>query len=231
MPQGPAPNPPEQNPPFDRPADTLAPATGVYELRIHGVSGTPPAAMLGVPSVTRVAGDEAAGFYRPQDAEGHPVEADGEGSLVEAYSWGGLTSGGKLRALWLLLTPCTLVNVAFFMAALPLGVKPADFPAPAGDDDRNPKKQGAKPWRATRYILETALRLLALTLTLTVMLAAAAVFLDVVGWQYPRSGAHVTWLSFLSWPWLAPEPRPFLLMALLPLALLALLWWLSHYTS
>ena len=33
-----------------------------------------------------------------------------------------------------------------------------------------------------------ALRLLALTLTLTVMLGAAAVFLDVVGWQYPRSG-------------------------------------------
>ena len=41
----------------------------------------------------------------------------------------------------------------------------------------------------------------------------------------------MTWLSFLSWSWLAPQPRPFLLMALLPLALLALLWWLSHYTS
>lgn len=161
MPQGSASNPTEQNPPFERPADTLAPATGVYELRIHGVSGTPPASMLGVPSVTRVAGDEAAGFYRPQDAEGHPIDADGEGSLVEAYSWGGLTSGGKLRALWLLLTPFTLVNVAFFMAALPLGVKPADFPAPTGDDDPKPKKQGVRPWRATRYVLETALRLLA----------------------------------------------------------------------
>ncbi len=116
--------------------------------------------MLGVPSVTRVAWDEAAGFYRPQDAEGHPIDADGEGSLVEAYSWGGLTSGGKLRALWLLLTPFTLVNVAFFIGRPAAGRKPADFPAPTGDDDPKPKSRG-RPWRATRYVLETALRLLA----------------------------------------------------------------------
>ncbi len=98
--------------------------------------------MLGVPSVTRVAGDEAAGFYRPQDAEGHPIDADGEGSPVEAYSWGGLTSGGKLPALWLLLTPFTLVNVAFFMAALPLGASAADFPAPTGDATPNRRSRG-----------------------------------------------------------------------------------------
>ena len=89
MPQGPAPNPPAQNPALRPTGQHLGTGYRGLRARIHGVSGTPPAAMLGVPSVTRVAGDEAAGFYRPQDAEGHPVEADEDGSLVEAYSWGG----------------------------------------------------------------------------------------------------------------------------------------------
>jgi len=37
---------------------------GLVELRVHGVGGTPPAAMLDDPSPRQVAGDRIAGFYR-----------------------------------------------------------------------------------------------------------------------------------------------------------------------
>lgn len=38
----------------------------VVELRVHGVSGTPPEALLSCPTefLEEVAGDKAAGFYR-----------------------------------------------------------------------------------------------------------------------------------------------------------------------
>src|SRR4051794_16408678 len=82
------------------------------ELRVHGVSGTPPTAldMLGRHDVTCVAGDRKSGFYRRRIAE-----PSSTGTVLEAYSWGNLTSGGASRALWLLLLPFTLVNVAFWM--------------------------------------------------------------------------------------------------------------------
>jgi len=37
---------------------------GVTELRVHGVSGTPPESILGHPHVQQVAGDGTTGFYR-----------------------------------------------------------------------------------------------------------------------------------------------------------------------
>ena len=41
----------------------------VIELRVHGVSGTPPEAMLGCPKefLEQVAGDDDAGFFRRPD--------------------------------------------------------------------------------------------------------------------------------------------------------------------
>ena len=79
---------------------------GSIELRIHGVSGTTPDALLKAPPV-RVAGTKNSGFYRS--------EASLDGGLVEAYSWGGLTSGSRLTALWLFLLPFALVNVSGWM--------------------------------------------------------------------------------------------------------------------
>jgi hypothetical protein len=89
---------------------------GWTELRVHGVSGTPPDRMLQHPRVRRVAGDSRAGFYRRHWT--HRASAlDTAADRVEAYSWGGLTAGNGGRALWLLLLPFLLVNVAFW--ALP----------------------------------------------------------------------------------------------------------------
>ena len=99
------------------PLDTAA--TRIVELRIHGVSGTPPESMLRTAmaehlapaDVEQVAGDELTGFYRvtttalPPDPE----------HILEAYNWGQLTSGTWKKALWLLLVPFGLLNAAHFM--------------------------------------------------------------------------------------------------------------------
>src|SRR5512140_3800032 len=93
---------------------------GVTELRIHGVSGTPPDVVLGNPHVELVSGDATAGFYR-RSWLGGPPPADLPYADVprlrhrEAYAWGGLTSGGSIRVLWLLLLPFMLANVAHWM--------------------------------------------------------------------------------------------------------------------
>ena len=72
----------------------------VVELRVHGVSGTPPEALLSCPTefLEEVAGDKSAGFYRRQawieDATSGPPAR----KVLEAYSWDGLTSGLASRA-------------------------------------------------------------------------------------------------------------------------------------
>ena len=95
------------------------------ELRVHGVSGTPPEELLDRPLVVQVGGDATAGFHRPrlaveerddrpevvQEGTGRRLPG-GPGPRLEAYCWGGLTSGAPSRALWLYLLPFTLVNVA-----------------------------------------------------------------------------------------------------------------------
>src|ERR1700741_391018 len=84
------------------------------ELRIHGVSGTPPVDMLDSPLVRQVAGDEDGRFFRPVDAAGEEICAP-DGHVVEGYHWGPLTSGTWRQALWLVLIPFGLVNGAYFL--------------------------------------------------------------------------------------------------------------------
>jgi hypothetical protein len=76
----------------------------VVELRVHGVGGTSPGALLGTSAYRQVWGDRIAGFY----AADHPRR----GRSVEAYCWGGMTSRSSSRVLWLLLFPFMLANVA-----------------------------------------------------------------------------------------------------------------------
>jgi hypothetical protein len=178
------------------------------EMRIHGVSGTPPEGSLEHPDVTRVCGDAASGFYRrvwPAES----VSPDDEERVVEAYSWGGLTSGGRTRALWLLLVPFLLVNMAFYTS-------PARKP---GERQR---------------LREAVQRLFALTITATLVLATVNVTMDFAGWQCgrPVNGRVCTssWVTWLSWPWLDQPGRRIAVMALVPTAVVVLLWWLANRT-
>jgi hypothetical protein len=182
---------------------------GPTELRVHGVSGTPPEAMLDHPHVRRCAGDGEAGFYRRwyPDRTAVPPEAD----RLEAYSWGGLTSGSPLRVLWLLLLPFTLVNVSHFM-------QPRELPA--GDPRRR--------------LLEAVLRLLALSLTLTLVLSVVGVVMDLAAWQCPadRQGCsdRQVLLRFMGEGFWHQPGRRVALAALVPTALVGLLWYLGTRT-
>ncbi len=98
-----------------RPTGQVPPApdlSGVTELRVHGVGGTTPGALLGDLAPQQVDGDAVAGFYRTAD-----LSAGGVGRHVEAYSWGGLTSRSGTRVLWLLLLPFLLANLAGWMCS------------------------------------------------------------------------------------------------------------------
>jgi hypothetical protein len=62
---------------------------GVLELRVHGVSGTPPHQMLGVAAsdVGQVAGDRPTGLYRCREGTPYGVTLPSF-AAIEAYSWG-----------------------------------------------------------------------------------------------------------------------------------------------
>src|SRR5215472_7676502 len=93
---------------------------GVTELRVHGVGGSPPDAILGDLAPEQVSGDAIAGFYRSSDHragdEGRPAHPDVD-RHVEVYSWGGLTSQSKVRVLWLALLPFLFGNLAGWMCS------------------------------------------------------------------------------------------------------------------
>jgi hypothetical protein len=178
--------------------------------------------ILQTPSPVRVAGDSVSGFYRREYQDNRPWDR------VEAFSWGGLTSGGALRALWLLLTPFLLANVAFWASPVPLG-------------ERASERQVGDPGH--RWILRWASgvvqRLFALSLTATFVVGIVTAAMDVVGWQYVRtffkrghevqsSLGRVGWLSFLDWSWLAHPNLQLLATALAPLAGVLLLWALGY---
>src|SRR5205814_5317914 len=106
------------------------------ELRVHGVSGSPVEAELDRPWVGQVAGDGDSGFYRPRPEIGGTTGPGG--ATLEGYRWGSLTSGAAARALWLLLLPFMLANIAIWL-------RPADrsgsCAAPdAAAPDRSPSR-------------------------------------------------------------------------------------------
>lgn len=73
--------------------------------------------MLDDPRITRVTGDATAAVYRRTgdiDAEQHPERYRAR-PIEEAYCWSNLTSGNGSRALWLLLLPFMVVNLAHWM--------------------------------------------------------------------------------------------------------------------
>ncbi|MDQ1428501.1 MAG: hypothetical protein QOK39_1977, partial [Acidimicrobiaceae bacterium] len=134
--------------------------TGATELRIHGVGGTPPADLLDHPHPVQVAGDATSGFYRRWDTDALLLEPGSRDRHVEGFCWGGLTSGTAKRALWVLLIPFLLVNVAHWAL---------------------PGRAAQRRWANTAS--QRLIRLLALSLTMTLVLAAAETGVDLLARQ------------------------------------------------
>ncbi|MFJ5226453.1 hypothetical protein [Streptomyces sp. NPDC088400] len=184
------------------------------ELLVHGVGGTTPQEMLNDPRTVRITGDKTAAVYRRADdaeAELHP-ERYQDRPVPEAYSWSNLTSGNGSRALWLLLLPFMVVNLAHWM-------RPA-----------------TKGLGKSQRLYGVLVRLVALTLTVLLTAAACEVALDLTAWQCAGSTACVadqSWLGFLSperHGWWSQPGRRLALAAVVPTALTVLLWYLSNRT-
>src|ERR1700754_1099883 len=92
----------------------------------------------------------------------------------EAYLWG-LRSTATARALWMLLLPFTLMNVAYWA--------------------RPTRPRGVMTWVADSTVGNLC-RALALTLTATLTLGVAGVTMDLLAWQCLSGGAGCT----DSWP-------------------------------
>ncbi|BCJ60382.1 hypothetical protein [Micromonospora endophytica] len=187
----------------------------ILELRVHGVSNTPPAEALGLtpepggeaPQPRLVAGSPITGFYRS------PTASPFDPVAVEAYSWGQLTSGARTardveRALWTLLLPFTLANVA-------LHARPGIPPDPAGE--RLVSRSGITAW---------LIRLFCLSLTGTLVLALTGVGVDLIAWQCVDQTClnriPGPW-EFLAGTWWQQGGRTLAVGLAVPLALIAVL--------
>ncbi|MEW2403770.1 hypothetical protein AB0959_48470, partial [Streptomyces sp. NPDC046862] len=172
--------------------------------------------MLNDPRTVRITGDRTAAVFRrvdDADAEERPEDYRGK-PVPEAYVWCNLTSGNGSRALWLLLLPFMVVNLAHWM---------------------RPTTRGR---RRTVRLYGLLVRLAGLTLTVLFVAAACEVALDLTAWQCagtPACAEDHTWLGFLSPEvsgdgWWSPPGRRLALASLVPTALTGLLWYLSHRT-
>ncbi|MFI7011892.1 hypothetical protein [Streptomyces sp. NPDC050145] len=187
------------------------------ELLVHGVGGTTPEAMLDDPRTVRISGDDTSALFRrvaDRDAEKRPDDYRGK-PVPEAYVWCNLTSGNGSRALWLLLLPFMVVNLAHWM---------------------RPNARH-KPKAVRLYGL--LIRFIGLTLTVLLVAAACEVALDLAAWQCAGTVACAerhSWLGFLaagpdgSGGWWSQPGRRLALAAIVPTALTTLLWYLSHRT-
>ncbi|MGN2639477.1 hypothetical protein ACTD5D_25595 [Nocardia takedensis] len=161
------------------------------ELRIHGVSGTPPESTLRCRHAVQVAGDDKGRIYYPADELGNPLDADGapltlgdtpptaadsgtppdEGRparptstrVLEAYHWGGYTAGSWIQGLWLVLIPFGFLNSAQFM-----------LPRPREGD-----------WLGTvaHAVCGAMLRLISLCMTGVFTFTLAYILGDLLAWQ------------------------------------------------
>lgn len=221
------------------PGGTGATSARALELLVHGVGGTTPQVMLEDPHIVQLTGDAVAGTYRRwpdrdaeqsgggqdrtgqdgtgqdgtgQDGTGESGAGQQPSTVEEAYSWGGLTSGSGGRALWLLLLPFMLANLAHWM-------RPA-----------------APRTAAAQRGYDLVVRLIAVSLTVLLTGCVCEAALDLLAWQCAGTAgcaAHHSWLGFASAAhggWWSQPGRRLLLAALLPLALVAALWRISLRT-
>lgn len=143
------------------------------ELRVHGVSGTPPESLLAHPHVAQTDGGGASRFFGAVDGDGVILPGK-DGQVLEAYHWGHYTSGTSWQALWLLLVPFGMINAAQFM-----------LPEPASRPKRSVNAHAAA---------SALLRLLALLLTLLLVFAVGLTLIDLVAWRWaPSSRQLASW--------------------------------------
>ncbi|WP_425580388.1 hypothetical protein [Streptomyces thermocarboxydovorans] len=200
----------------ENPARPGEQAGHALELLVHGVGGTTPERMLDDPRTVRVTGDDTAAVFRradDADAERRPGDRR-DGPVPEAYVWCNLTSGNGTRALWLLLLPFMVVNLAHWM------------------------RPTARGRRRTVRLYGLLVRLAGLSLTVLLVAAACEVALDLAAWQCAGTRTCAeghSWLGFLSphltdGGWWSMPGRRLALAAVVPLALTGLLWYLSLRT-
>lgn len=152
----------------------------VTELRIHGVGGATPEEVLDLPHVELVAGADDAGFFRPQPWIDTGLDWD-----LEAYSWGGITSRSRSRALWIFLLPFALLNVAGWM----------QDEAGAGDARQSPRS-------AMRVAL---VRMEGLITTAAFTVAIAILTVELIGFRCVSTvGCVDNWL-LAPWNWFAND--------------------------
>ncbi len=186
---------------------------GPTEIRVHGVSGSPPEQTLGHPLLKPVAGDKRAGFWRRWYPGGRSADLDARWRR-EAYAWGGLTSGPAARAFWLLLLPFMLVSLAHWML-------PA-VPATANSAQRR--------WAQATAVM---LRLVGLGLTLTMLLSGVQAAVDVVGYQCGRleqCSAANSLVGTLADSWFGTPGRRIVVTAVVPLGVILLVGLLGRAT-
>ena len=212
----------------DVPSVPLAPQDdhlgAVTELRVHGVSGTPPGALLADLAPVQVWGDKSAGFYRSAQhkvdggtgaagtardtaaSSGSPSGGADVTRNVEAYSWGALTSGNGLRVLWLVLLPFLLGNLSGWMCA-----------------------RRTRDHRDLFRFHRVACGLGCLALTVNQAFVVALITADVAGYQPVRAGvvSHSWWLAPMTWPEIQGHPARQVLTGIVAAALIVLiLHWL-----
>ena len=179
---------------------------GVTEVRVHGVGGSPPDAILADLAPERASGDAIAGFYRSSDHRASAGDRDAcrdADRHVEVYSWGGLTSRSKVRVLWLALLPFLLGNLAGWMCSI------------------RTRQSG---WRFGLHRLSHGLS--GLALTLNAVLVAVLISADLLAYQAVRAGltGHQWWLAPLGWSAISGHPaRQVLIGVLVPMLFVLLL--------
>lgn len=152
------------------------PDTRVVELRVHGILGTTPEDLVGSVAAVDVAGDGVGRIVRPADrlnrpAPGPALQAAGRSTprTIEGYVWSGMTSGGWSKAIWALLFPFSLANVAYWM--LP------------------PIPDGSRTARVLGLLCRALLRLAALLLTVLLIGQLSVVSVDLLATQCLRPGS------------------------------------------
>lgn len=166
------------------------PGAKMVEIRVHGVSGTPPQDVLCSQWAVQVAGDAQAPIFQPADQFGRTIlgpelrtDSGPVTRQTEAYHWGEMTSGGWRKAIWAVLLPFALINVARWML---------------------PPEHG-RIGQVGLWLVKATLRLAGLLFTCLFMAQAAVLVMDVIVVQC--SGTPGICLSSVNLGWLWSHQR------------------------